>query len=438
MNNRFIAIILSLLAVGLSACDKKSVDTTWPARPIKVIVPFGAGGGSDTFARQLIRSIASEGFLDQPMVVINVGGAGGTIGSRRVRHARPDGYTMLMLHEGLLTAHHAGRAPYGPDGFEAVAGTGRIDMVMAVKEDSSIKDLKQLMDATSADPKSLGFAANIGAPSHFGGLMLEKTNPGSVFKFVQFGGGADRFAAIAGGHVDLSIFSVEEFLRYREGGLRAIAVFATERHPAIPQVPTAQEEGFDVISSNMHFWWMPKGTPSSVREGMADAIEKAMATPQMQKFMADSWTEPVMLREEALQAELDARESSISQVSLRQIEVLPNFPAWIGGAIAVLMVLASLGYFRNKRSAAAITDDSPPVFNRLSLSCYLITGVYVLVLSMAWLAYPLATAIYIFVMGSLIASWRKSVMIPLGLMALIMGFGLFYIFTNVLVVDLPG
>ncbi len=436
MNNRIFVVFLGLLVASISACGEKRVDTAWPSRPIKVIVPFAAGGGSDTFARQLIRIIASEKFLDQPMVVINVGGAGGTIGSRRVRNARPDGYTMLMLHEGLLTAHHAGRAPYGHEAFEAVAGTGRIDVIMAVKEDSPITDLKQLMDDSAAKPKSLSFAANIGAPSHFGGLMLEKTKPGSVFKFVQFGGGADRFAAISGGHADLSIFSVEEFLRYREGGLRAIAVFAPERHPAVPQIPTAKESGFDVFSSNMHFWWMPKGAPSASLQVMADAIEKAMATPEMQKIMADSWTEPVMLRDDALQKELNEREESISRVSLRQIDVLPNFPIWIGGAIAILLVLAVVRHFRNPQLAS--DDENDSVFNRLSFSCYLLTGAYVLILSMGWVAYPVATAIYIFIMGNLIVSWRKSAMIPLGLMALIMAFGLFYVFTHVLVVDLPG
>ncbi len=161
MNDRIFVVFLGLLVASISACGEKRVDTAWPSRPIKVIVPFAAGGGSDTFARQLIRIIASEKFLDQPMVVINVGGAGGTIGSRRVRNARPDGYTMLMLHEGLLTAHHAGRAPYGHEAFEAVAGTGRIDIIMAVKEDSPITDLKQLMDDSAANPKSLSFAANI-------------------------------------------------------------------------------------------------------------------------------------------------------------------------------------------------------------------------------------------------------------------------------------
>jgi len=437
MNSRFIACVLGMMLACLSACSEKRVDTQWPSRPIKVIVPFAAGGGSDTFARQLIREIENEALLDQPLVVINVGGAGGSIGSRRVKNARPDGYTMLMLHEGILTAQYAGRAPYGPDAFEAVAGTGRIDMVLAVKDDSRITDLKQLMDQSAAEPRSLSFAANIGAPSHFGGLMLEKAQPGSMFKFVQFGGGADRFAAIAGGHVDLSIFSVEEFLRYREGGLRAVAVFASQRHPAIPQIPTAKEQAYEVTSSSMHFWWMPKGTPDEIQKLMADAIEKAMGSESMKKFMADSWTEPVVLRGENLQRELDEREVNISKVSLRQIEVLPNFPMWIGGIIAILIAIALSGHFKNRQPDVE-AEKVFAVFNRLSLTCYLMTGLYVLVLSMAWLSYPLVTAIYIFVMGSLIASWRRSAMVPLFLMSLLMAFGLFYIFTNVLVVDLPG
>ena len=87
--------------------------------------------------------------------------------------------------------------------------------------------------------------------------MLENAGPGTAFRFVQYGGGADRFAAIIGEHVDLSIFSVEEYLRYREGGLRALAVFAAERHPALAEIPTGRELGYDVILSNMYFWWMP-------------------------------------------------------------------------------------------------------------------------------------------------------------------------------------
>ena len=185
---------------ALFACLSLSADNTenWPQRPVKVIVPFGAGGSSDTFTRQLIRVIKKDNLLSQPLVVINVGGAGGTIGSRRVRNARPDGYTMLMLHEGILTAKHAGKAAYGPEAFEAVAATGMSPNVIAVKSDSHFESLKDLMAEAKKSPNALNFAANIGAPSHFAGLILEKTHEGAMFNFVQYGGGAERYGRLWG------------------------------------------------------------------------------------------------------------------------------------------------------------------------------------------------------------------------------------------------
>lgn len=436
MNNCFEGVTVALILMVVVGCDGKrdSSRSEWPSRPVKVIVPFGEGGGSDIFARQLIRVIESGDFIKQPMVVINVGGAGGTIGSRRVKNARRDGYTMLMLHEGILTAHYAGRTPYSVDAFEEVAGTGRMEMVVAVGKDSSIENLRQLMDESTAKPESLLFAANIGAPSHFSGLMLEKTTPGSAFRFVQYGGGADRFTAILGGHADLSVFSVEEYLRYRESGLQAIAVFSLERLTAIPQIPTAREEGFDVVNSSMHFWWMPKDTPTAICNEMGDAIEKAMASAQMQEFMAESWTEPVTLRGEALKKELKIRRESIGEVSLRKIEVLPDFPLWIGGAIVVLTGIALLKVFRSPRSISGFSS----VCDHLPVITYLLLCGYALALSMGWMSYPFATATFIFITGGVIVSLRKSAMLPLAAMALILGFGLFYLFTRILVVDLPG
>ncbi len=436
VNHRLKKITAALILMIFAGCDAQpdTTETSWPARPIKVIVPFGEGGGSDIFARQLIRAIESEGLLKQPMVVINVGGAGGTIGSRRVRDARPDGYTMLMLHEGIFTAHFAGRTAYSADAFEAVAGTGRMGMVVAVEINSLIKNLGQLMQESAAKPESLLFAANIGAPSHFGGLMLEKTTPGSVFRFVQYGGGADRFTAISGGHADVSVFSVEEYLRYRESGLRALAVFSSTRLAGIPNIPTANEQGFEVLNSAMHFWWMPKGTPTAICETMADVIGKAMLSSQMQKVMAESWTKPVMLRGQPLQDELNLRTKSIGSVSLRKITVLPDFPFWIGCIIAVLAAIVLL----KKMRCAKAGLSSPAVFNRLSLISYFLLVAYVLVLAMNWTSYAMATAVFIFISGSLIAPRWKSVMLPLAAMALVTGFGLFYLFTKILVVDLPG
>lgn len=427
-------LIFMLLLIQSMVHLSASNTHHWPTRPIKVIVPFGAGGGSDTFARQLIRSIEKQNLLPQPMIVINVGGAGGTIGSRRVKQARPDGYTMLMLHEGMLTARYAGKAAYGPEAFEAVAGTGRIGVVVTVNAHSKIKDLKTLMKQSQSEPGKLNFAANLGAPSHFIGLIMEKANPGSQFNFVQFGGGADRYGAIMGDHAQLSIFSVEEYLRYKDGGLKALAVFSTERHPAIPQIPTAVEQGFDIQCTNMHFWWMPKGTPPHIHQSMAEVITKAMQHQQMQNFMKTSWTEPLALSGSALLDELQQREERISQVSLRKTNVLPDFPLWVMGCTAILAFLALLRYLKSEKGHAS----GRSMWSRTPIVVFMVTSVYVLLLSLEVSTYPILTIPFIFVLGCLVAREPKKILLPLLAFSFTLAFGLFYIFTKVLIVDLPG
>ncbi len=427
-------IYLSFLFVCLStAMGQSENEMKWPAKPIKVIVPFGAGGGSDTFARQLIRVIENEKYLSQPLVVINVGGAGGSIGSRRVKNARPDGYTMLMLHEGMLTAKHAARAAYGPEAFEAVAGTGKIGVVITVKEDSPFQTMSDLMSHGLEKPNTLNFAANLGAPSHFIGLLIEKSQPGTLFNYVQYGGGADRYGAIIGDHVQTSIFSIEEYLRYKDGGLRALAVFSPERHPALPELPSATEQGFEVDSSNMHFWWMPKGTPQSIQDHMAEAIRKGMQSKPMKEFMKTSWTEPVMLSGEGLNHEIQTRESRIEKVSLREIEVLPKFELWM---ISMVVILSLFYVVRMARDSDFRLAEK--VWNASSVKISLLSLVYVFILSQKVLSFPILTTFFIFIIGMLISPNPKKSMGPLAIYSGLIAFGLFYLFTKVLVVDLPG
>ena len=417
---------------ALFACLSMSADNTenWPQRPIKVIVPFGAGGSSDTFTRQLIRVIKKDNLLSQPLVVINVGGAGGTIGSRRVRNARPDGYTMLMLHEGILTAKHAGKAAYGPEAFEAVAATGMSPNVIAVKSDSHFESLKDLMTEAKKSPNALNFAANIGAPSHFAGLILEKTHEGAMFNFVQYGGGAERYGAIMGGHVDMSVFSIDEYLRYKDGGLKALAVFSNERQAALPELPTSAEQGFELNSSIMNFWWMPKGTPEGIQNKMAEVIEKAMASQDMQDFMKSNWIKDITLKGQDLSAELVEREKTISEVSMRKIDVLPRFERWIFGFVVFFGILA----FQQKFN----TLSAERIWNFTSIKVFALSAIYVSILSLTSLSYPLVSSAYVFVLGLIITRKEKPAYLPLAFFSLALSFGLFFLFTRVLVVDLPG
>ena len=123
---RFLVSCVGVVVFLLTGCQRGAAPGgSYPQKPIRIIVPFGAGGGSDTFTRILQKAISENELVEQPLVVINMPGAGGSIGSRKVKNARPDGYTVLQIHEGMLTNKHSGNANFGPESFEPIAGTGK-------------------------------------------------------------------------------------------------------------------------------------------------------------------------------------------------------------------------------------------------------------------------------------------------------------------------
>jgi len=236
---------------------------------------------------------------------------------------------MLLLHEALITAQSSGDVSYGPEDFEPIAATGRLNMVIAVQEDSPFRTLVDLMKAAREDPNKLVFAANLNAPVHYAGLILESNEPGAAFLYTQEGGGAYRFEALVGGHADVSAFSMGEFIDYRAGGIRALAVSSAERLPAAPEIMTTVEQGYDFVHANMHFWWFPQGTDQAKVDYMAGVIQKAMATEQVQKALAKRLCEPLVKTGEEMKSQLVERIQAIRSVDATSPDVLPNIPLWI-------------------------------------------------------------------------------------------------------------
>ena len=231
--NIFARSLGAALVVAGSTFD---VGAAYPERPIEVIVPFAAGGGSDVFARILQKEIRENELSPHPFVVVNAGGAGGTIGSRKARDAKPDGYTILCLHDGIFTAQHYGNADWGAADFEPIAATGQAGVIVAVADGSRFKDLDALMHETKERPYQVVYGTNLGAPSHYSAVFLQEGRPGARFRFTQSGGGAKRLAQLKGGHVDATGFSVSEYVQFRDAGIRALAVLNAERVLALPEI----------------------------------------------------------------------------------------------------------------------------------------------------------------------------------------------------------
>ena len=336
----FIYVLLCCLSTISNAAD-------FPKKPITIIVPFAAGGGSDTFARIFQKAIREENLSPQPIVVKNIAGAGGTIGSRTALKATPDGYTILCLHDGIYTAQHYGSADWGPADFEPIAATGRSGVVIAVKEDSPYQSLTELMDEAVRRPYvkkgkryfKLVFGTNIGAPNHYSAMFLQKGRPGAKFRFTQTGGGAKRLAQLKGGHVDLTGFSVGEYEQFKAAGIRALAVLSEKREASYPDLLTAKEQGIDAIHGLMQFWWAPKGTPPERIAYFENLLQRAMETETVQERLANLHVDPIFQIGEPLQKTIAERSANLEGIVVEKPPPLPPVHWMVLGLVVVCGVI---------------------------------------------------------------------------------------------------
>lgn len=402
---------------------------SFPTKPVKVIVPFSPGGGSDTFVRILQSGIQANQLLGQPFTVINVPGAGGTIGSRRAKGAFPDGHTILNLHDGILSAKHSGQALYGAEAFEPIAATGRSGTLICVSDEAPYQTLAEVLAAARKNPGSVSFGANFGATSYFAGRMLEQVYEGAEFNFVPAGGGAKRFAAMKGGHLDVSTFTVSEYLGFQAGGLRAVALLGAERHPAFPEVMTAREQGIDVDWDLIQYWWAPKGTPPERIARLAAVLREAMATPEVAAKFKELYVDPLFVTGPELTRLIGERDAKVARLSVRQAIELPDFPMMIG---MLLVVVGGVAAWRGGRPAA-MEAGTLKALAGLGLSL----GVYVLALQSGRVAYVFATMVFMFALGAWLMRggqrrWSALAVTACGVSGLCQ-----VVFTRWLIVDLP-
>lgn len=431
--HRLIPLIPCLLGCAASVED---AGGSYPIRPVKIVVPFAAGGGSDTFTRLVQRAVEKHDLFPQPLVVINVPGAGGSVGSRRVKNARPDGYTMLLWHDGILTNHHSGQSPYGPEAFDKIAGTGEVGLVIAVRDDSRFSSLSALMRETAARPNEVVFAANIGAPVHFAGMMLEQAEEGARFRYVQTGDGAKRFGALVGNHADVSAFSVAEYLQFKEGGIRALAVCARDRNPAI-DVPTAIEQGYDVISSTMQFWFAPRGTPPERIARFQNMLREVMALPEFQAQLQKLSVDPVFLEGEAFATELADRNRRVTSVASRPIANLPDYPLIVGLLVTGFGTIVLGQTVRERRQTESLIRGSDSGGGRKLIIVASITLIYVACLQWEVATYRPLTLVFVLLVGFALAPRERSLRPAIVILSLVLSWGLHWVMTNLFVIDLP-
>jgi tripartite-type tricarboxylate transporter receptor subunit TctC len=429
-------VIVALMVACFGGNSENDGDS-YPARPIKLVVPFGPGGGSDTFGRIIKRGIDEAGLLPQPFVIINRPGGSATIGSRYVRDAKPDGYTLLLLHNGIITAKYSGKVNYGPEAFDPVASTGGIGMVVVVKDTSRFETLTQLLDECKAKPDTVTNGVNLGAPTHFAALQLEQAFLGANFRFTQSGDGADRAIKLAGDHIEVSSFSVSEYVDFKSRSLRAIAYLGKERHSALPEVPTAREQGIDVVYRNRHYWWFPKGTPPECVDYIANVLKQAMQTEDVRDELAERKIEPNFLQGREFADYIDQQVADAKTVGQQETPDVPDIPAGVGWALVACVVAMFVERRRDflSDSARKVSSEASPATLR-TVGLLTATAVYVLAMQYG-VPFVWATVVFIPCGGFLLSQQKRSHALLLAETSLLVAFGVQFILTKVVVTDLP-
>ena len=300
--------ILACLAL-LGAADAGAQD--YPRKPITVVVPFAAGGPTDTVARLL--GVAMGKSLKTQIIVENVGGAGGTIGAARVAKAAPDGYTILLHNIGHSTAPALYRKlPYDTVGdFEPIGLVNEVPMALVAKKALPPNTLRELIAYLKANKDKVSYAnAGLGSASHLCGMLLMSAIDTDLTT-VPYKGTAPAMNDLLGGQVDLLCDqSINATSQIKAAKIKVYAVTTKTRVPSLSEVPTMQEAGLSGFEISVwHAFYAPKGTPKAVVEKLARALRDALRDPTVQQRFADLVAEGVAesrATPEALRAHLKA------------------------------------------------------------------------------------------------------------------------------------
>jgi tripartite-type tricarboxylate transporter receptor subunit TctC len=274
------------IAAGVAALASSLAFAQYPDRPVKLVVPWAAGGDTDNIFRPFAPLLQKQ--LGQTVVIANVGGASGTKGAKEVKDSPADGYTLYAVHDYIHSTYYAGVADVQYTDFEPICLIASTASVLTASQKTPWSDWKTLLADAKARPNQITVGATLASTSHFFPALIEKA-AGIKFKYVSYEGLAPRMNAILGGHIDLTDSNMTQKGKVEAGQLKFIAIATEKRSPEMPNVPTLKELGVNVVYDVNRGLMVPKGTPADVigkLESSCAAAAKDPAFAQAMKLQA--------------------------------------------------------------------------------------------------------------------------------------------------------
>jgi tripartite-type tricarboxylate transporter receptor subunit TctC len=254
----------------------------YPERPIKMIVPWAAGGDTDNIFRPFAQLLQKP--LGQTVVIANVGGASGTKGAREAKDSPADGYTLYAVHDYIHSTYWAGVADVQYTDFEPICLISSTPSVLTASPKTPWKSWQDLVADAKKRPGQITVGATLASTSHFFPALIEQA-AGIKFKYVSYEGLAPRMNAILGGHVDLTDSNLTQKGKVEAAQLKFLAIATEKRHPEMPNIPTLKELGVNVVYDVNRGIMAPKGTPADIIAKVGAACATAAKDPEFAKAM---------------------------------------------------------------------------------------------------------------------------------------------------------
>jgi tripartite-type tricarboxylate transporter receptor subunit TctC len=305
-----VALALALLATAAPAQD-------YPARPVTLIVPYAAGGGNDVMARIVAEKMSRA--LGQQIVIENKGGAGGSIATRQIAKAAPDGYTLGLGGTGTLAINPTLYPNVGYDPRKDFAPVGLIAssaLVVLVNPSVEAKSIGELIALGKRDPGKLNYAsAGAGSGIHLGSELFA-TMAGVRLTHIPYKGSSPALTDLIGGHVAIYFSSLPPAITLvREGKVRALAVTGPKRSESFPDLPTVAEAALPGYEAVLHYGIVaPAGTPRAIVDRLNAALNAALAESEVRARIVADGAEPLPGTPEDYAADIDREETKWSQI----------------------------------------------------------------------------------------------------------------------------